>query len=884
MKKTLALVLVLALSALLLCSCAGSNNPGNDSADNSGNDTGNDSDNNSDNSSSGEEPEDEEETPDGVIFTESTIAALIYNSKDLTHVVDAVRDTQTYIRENFSRIFVLFNDTYTQFSHEIVFGDTTRAISAEAKAALNAKLESKKPLLGAMGIAEEDMAGYMVYSNGSSVAIVWTHFQLAESAIEYFCENYLNANSLTLEAGHSSSEFLSLDAFLRVREDRIMEEKWAALEAAIPEKYREEIITELHRYYSLFEGKDDSLVDWLASLYDVETGAWYGTESAKNTPDYLPDIEHTYQALQLLEDTGMAEMFGGDWVKAMPRDILEKAGYWVQSLQDADGYYYHPQWPKDYIEKNGYQLRITRDKDTAYTLLKAIGIPQKYAGYVTSEDNLIGNLGGSTALAVSKVVAASALLDEYKSTENFQKYLDEFEASLASMTDAQYASAFYTFSSHFQTTVKLMNADMRRMTVEFFDRHQNPENGMWSEGLHYASTNAIHKTVSVYNQLGAEVKYAEKIVESTLEILKWDVHTKPTSTAYDLYNVWTVFPYLYQNIRNCAPGTATAREERCAAIKELVYEGVADAIFITYEQMKDYSHSNGSGSIYRFYSLGASSAMCPTAVPYTREGSIAGFLTVDFTMPYYILAALELEDYIVPIFTEQDRVAYISKLRNAEPTVKGALSLSAEKTHTFEDITIGEVPGEISVAIGSGKVPNADSYIKVSDNGAGNRVLEFNATSRIETNGRNYNATLLANHTEQDPNAMLLKLDLKLNSGNVSKNITEFLFYAGNTSTPVFQISIGLDASGNVYVSGSDGAKIGNIGSLGEYIKLSIVYEWDKGEYSVYADDTPVGTGSYTFGGTAKHAMVGNVNIGSVSTTTANYFFDNICFKTHKTD
>ena len=70
----------------------------------------------------------------------------------------------------------------------------------------------------------------------------------------------------------------------------------------------------------------------------------------------------------------------------------------MSAMKAENGYLLRPilEWTKaeiaDYIEKNGYQLRITRDKDTAYTLLKAIGIPQKYAGYVTSEDNLIGNL------------------------------------------------------------------------------------------------------------------------------------------------------------------------------------------------------------------------------------------------------------------------------------------------------------------------------------------------------------------------------------------------------------------------------------------------------------------------------------------------------------
>jgi len=900
MKKTLTLILVLALSALLLCSCDVVNDfiAGNeflngifgDFIGNSGNSGGGSNEpceEHKDDDKDGvcdvcEEKLEDDAKPDGVIFTEDGVAAIIYAKSDLDFVKDAVKEVQPYVKDNLSRIFVLSDDRGTKFSHEIVFGDTNRDITDEAKAALEEKLKAKNGYFTAIEIPEEDRAGYMVYSDGASVAVVWTHFQVAELAVEYFCENYLDENSLTLEAGYSSSEFFSLDEYLTEREEVVMAEKWAALEAAIPEEYREDIMAEMHRYYALFEDKDESIVDWLASLYDVETGAWYGTVSAKVTEGFLPDIEHTYYALSMFGKTGMAEMFGGDWTKAVPYDIFQKAARWVYNLQDPDGYFYHPQWPKEYIEANDYQIRITRDKDSAKTLLKAFGINLKYAGFISSDDNLVGNLGDSTVAAVSKVVYSSLLLEEYSSTEKFKEYLDEFEESLKSMSDSERSEAFYSFSGQFQTTVILMNSEMKKMTSDFFDKHQNPENGMWSTGLYYSSTNAMHKIVSVYNQLGAEVKYAEKIVDSTLEILKWDVHTKPTSTVYDLYNVWTVFPYLYQNIRKYAPGTLVERCARCEAIKELVYEGVADAMSVSYEQMIDYSHPDGSGSIYRFYSLRSATALCPTAVRLTREGSIAGFITVNYSMPYYMLAALELEDYIIPIFTEQDRFSYVKKLMNAEPNIKGTLLLTEAKIYNFEDTPIDSVPEEITVSIGTNKVPNENAYIKVGDDGTGNRVLIFNATARVVENGRNYNATLKANHTEDDPTVAQFEFDFKLNSEKVNKHIAEMLFYAGNTATPVFQIKIGLDASGNVYATAGDGTLIGNVGVKGEYAHITVEYEWNAREYRVYSDGALVGVASYTYGGTANHEMIGSVNINSVSTTDANYYLDNVCFKTCK--
>ena len=108
------------------------------------------------------------------------------------------------------------------------------------------------------------------------------------------------------------------------------------------------------------------------------------------------------------------------------------------------------------------------------------------------------------------------------------------------------------------------------------------------------------------------------------------------------------------------------------------------------------------------------------------------------------------------------------------------------------------------------------------------------------------------------------------------------LFYAGNTSTPVFQITIGLDASGSLYATAGDGSLIGNVGVRGEYVHITLEYEWEAREYRVYSDGALVGVSGYSYGGTANHEMVGSVNIGSVSTTEANYYLDNICFKTYK--
>jgi len=294
----------------------------------------------------------------------------------------------------------------------------------------------------------------------------------------------------------------------------------------------------------------------------------------------------------------------------------------------------------------------------------------------------------------------------------------------------------------------------------------------------------------------------------------------------------------------------------------------------------DFSQPDGSGSIYRHYSLASSSNLGATAVPYTAEGSIAGFLTIDYNMPYYMLDALELGDYLIPIFTEQDRFSYVNKLYKAVPTVKGALTLTEAKLHNFESEQIGSVPSDISVSVGTNNTPNPGAYIEVADD-MGNRVLKFNSVAKTEEKGRNYNARFKANHTEEDPNVMSLEFDFKLNSGNSTKNVTELSFLAGNTGAQLFFLSVGVDNRGTVYISDMNGSKIGDIGIMGEYISVAIAYEWNQGVYRIYANGMLIGSSSI-ISSSAKHEMAGGLNIGSVSSTTANYCFDNICFKTYK--
>ena len=164
------------------------------------------------------------------------------------------------------------------------------------------------------------------------------------------------------------------------------------------------------------------------------------------------------------------------------------------------------------------------------------------------------------------------------------------------------------------------------------------------------------------------MNYIDEMIDSTLEILNWDVETKPTDSCCAIYNVWSVFPYLYENIRRCSDGTPEEREAKCEEKKALVYEGAAKAINTTYHQIKGHFLTGGEVSVGRNSSY-SSVYGCPCALG-LMEGDIGGYLLGAYDVEQYVFLALELGDYTSPLFTERDRRVFMKAVRDAKPPVK----------------------------------------------------------------------------------------------------------------------------------------------------------------------------------------------------------------------
>ena len=153
----------------------------------------------------------------------------------------------------------LLTDKAEAEEHEIVIGDVKRSIAKKAYNQLEAVLNE---------FGDSGAEGWVIYTNGKSVAIAYNgHFAFAE-AIKHFYDNYINRSSLVLDAGVLASDAFDTEEY--VDEARATRRE-AELNALIPE-IGEEAVAALKNLFNLYT---DDLYKWMVDLYDADIGGFF---------------------------------------------------------------------------------------------------------------------------------------------------------------------------------------------------------------------------------------------------------------------------------------------------------------------------------------------------------------------------------------------------------------------------------------------------------------------------------------------------------------------------------------------------------------------------------------------------------------------------------
>ncbi len=643
------------------------------------------------------------------------------------------------------------NDAEQPYTHEILFGNTNRELSTKAYRRLERLIDT-----------DEDLIGYVVYSDGKSIAIAYNSIESLELALDELAGNYLSAdyNKSTVPEGVLHSWSYKLSELFEERDAVIMQERWTALTNEINKAGYNGDAT-VRALQSLYSRYTDDIYFWMADLYDPDLGGFYYSNSGRNTLGYLPDIESTMQILNFIRYSGM-----NNQPASFPDEFKAKLIEFVKTKQSpVDGYFYHPQW-EDLVTTDE---RRGRDQSWALEILRMFSEKPLYTtGGVTGTlgeptgtaptSYMTSPIKGSSVIAVSRVIA-TATLPHLQSQSAFKAYLDSQD-----WTDA------YTTGNRLAAQVtSIKSAGLLPYCVEYLNGRQKA-NGMWDDQLGERATNGFLKIAAIYETAGTVIPRSEEASEFLIELL---LSEEPDGTVCWTYNVWYSLDIIISLLNNSG---RTANITLAAKIRDDLRTNAASYIATTTQK---YTPFLKEGKVFSFNpdKTSSHSQGMPVAVSGAVEGDVNATYISSIGLIGYIFDALGYER-VLP-YTENDYKLFIKYLSGLSTVIK--TGTAADGSINFNDISnldnifhaTSNVVSDLTPDLWEDEDPNSAGAILVDEGEDYGQVLEYykpNAglETRIEFANRSINRS-----------SYIYELDLKFMGGNVESGSwhTRFAMY-----------------------------------------------------------------------------------------------------------
>lgn len=572
--------------------------------------------------------------------------------------------------------------------NEIVFGRVDRQVSVDGYRHL-----------GRLKIESSHYQPYVVYSDGQSLAFCYDGYVLdnkyvREYIFDWFIENYINGGPRKIEAGVLLSGTLNAVEYQVAKDAKYIEECWQKVyNEAGGGKLGEETVTALKSFYELY---DDSMVEWLADLYDPDTGGFYYSNSGRNSEGFLPDLESTSQALIFLTGSGMITSLKD----SIPEDMQKKLVAFAKSRQDPNGYFYHPQWEKTAIDNN--LTRKGRDLGHGESILSAFGASPTYRtptgipgdGVVVEltmppENNLLAPISTPLVKAVSKVTGVSNVSSPHlESLDTLREYLKTLDINGDS----------YGVGSEIAAQAKQIRARdqelnnggaMTKLVVDWMNQHCYPTTGTWKNVSDYEGVNGLLKLVDAYNNLRVPLPYPAAAVRSAVNAITSD---EAALTVCFPYNTWVATGYIFDNVKNYGTNADALINEIRAELRG----NITEAINYTRQKVFQFKKADGSFS-YQIGETAANSEGMPVALPHTDEGDV----NASFICICGISNAIfkDLGYSYVPQYTESDFMRFICRLADQGSIIKSEYPTIVREA-TFDGENSGGPSGEITLKSG----------------------------------------------------------------------------------------------------------------------------------------------------------------------------------------
>ena len=388
-------------------------------------------------------------------------------------------------------------------------------------------------------------------------------------------------------------------------------------------------------------------------------GGFYYSNSARDNDEYKIDIESTVQAIRFIQGTGMLNSFDRDLKKAFPKQMQLDIAAFAKSLQcPEDGYFYHPQWGKNIIAS-----RLGRDLGWATSILKDLGDAPFYDTKNGYKGTLGAPLGNKSDDSAEEKVRNSTWVEHLQTLEAFREYITNFDLKNKSypagnQINAQVGQINARDKAAIESGECTSENGFIATLRDVFNAQQNPENGLWTDDVHYNAVNGLMKISTSYNSLGLKFNYADKAFDSAIEIAlmspdEVDSKGKKSTGSVDVYNPWVSIGALLTNVKKF--GT----EDEYLALKNKLKAKATELVTMTMQKAKKFKKDDGSFGYTWSYSP-EKSQMAPVAVPQTIEGDINGGCIATNGIWRNMCSALELS---IPFFDDSDYEKFIGKIK-----------------------------------------------------------------------------------------------------------------------------------------------------------------------------------------------------------------------------
>ena len=570
-----------------------------------------------------------------------------------------------------------------QKEHELVLGKTDRQITKTALSRLD-RIEKN---------SEEELI-FLIYSDGSSLALVWEEDKegvMERLAVEYFIENFVK-EELLLSPGVAYYDSIDLmEEYYAAMDAEYKAEAWAKLEAAVGK----ELTDAYKQLYSLYESKS---VIWLANLYDPDIcvcvdyygeetcsgtkycggAGFYYSNSGRDNMGFLPDIESTTQALSFLASAGLAYNYYNSYSAIIPDEMKDKISKFFIALQEPNGYFYHPQWGIEFTDTK--LSRRARDLNSATTVLRVFGkqpiydTPNGVKGSGSASPTALTNtLGGSAVSMVSQVVlAADVYASHLQDVAAFKEYLNSLDIANNSYAVGNELTSQCAQIIERDKALGTENDPTPLMStlIEWLNYHQK-DNGGWDDkkpgdpgyqSAYYAS-NGLLKISGIYSNAQTVFPNAKVACETAITATLCD---SDVGSVVELYNTWYAIQVIVDTLRLYGDESDEALADEIVAGLRVT---AVEAIKISREKDSVFFKDDGSAS-YGVNHTSADSQGCPVAIAGTNEGDVNATIIALTGIIGHSMEALEISEYKVPIFGEYERMLFFKTIDELSPIVK----------------------------------------------------------------------------------------------------------------------------------------------------------------------------------------------------------------------